>query len=82
MDVSIHPNENLLNEVLGLLAIADRPVDEVQKTRLIAFDDLLERALLASEKRSDYRSVIQGPKPFSRRHTRQRRTFNSDLSHR
>ena len=60
MNVPVDADEDFLDEILGLLAIADRAVDEVQETRLVSLDQLLEGALFAAEKRGhDARVVLR-----------------------
>ena len=81
MNVPIHPDEHLLNEVLRLFSITDRAVDEVQETRLIPLDELLERTLLAAEERCNHGRIILGPESFSCRRSRQRRALHCELSH-
>src|SRR6185503_10628004 len=54
MNVAVDANENFLNQILGLLPIADRTVNEVQQSSLIPFDQLLERALLAAEEGTNH----------------------------
>src|SRR5687768_16118617 len=82
MQVPVNPDEHLLHEVLRLLPITDRPVDEVQQSSLIPLDQLLERPLLAAEKRSNNRRVVQRAQPFSDSRARQRyRSLDCDVSH-
>jgi len=55
----MNPDEHLLYEVLRLFAIPDRSVNEVQETGLVSLYQFLERSLLAAEKRSNNRRVVQ-----------------------
>jgi hypothetical protein len=55
----VHPNEDLLHEILRLFAVADRAVHEVEESRLIALHQLLKRTLLSPEERSHDRRVVQ-----------------------
>src|SRR5688572_19422354 len=59
VQMPVHPNEDLLHQILGLFPIADRPVDEVQESRLVALDEFLESTPLAPEKGSHYRRIVQ-----------------------
>src|SRR5688500_7369016 len=82
MQVTVYPDELRLHEVLRLLSITDRPIDEVQQSSLISLDQLLERPLLAAEKRSNNRRVVQRAQPFSDSRSRQRyRSLDCDVSH-
>jgi hypothetical protein len=55
----MNPDEHLLHEVFRFLAIPDRSVNEVQETGLVPLYQFLERSLLAAEKRSYNRRVVQ-----------------------
>src|SRR5688500_19949285 len=82
MQVTVYPDELRLHEVLRLLSITDRPIDEVQQSSLIPLDQLLERPVLAAEKRSNNRRVVQRAQPFSDSRSRQRyRSLDCDVSH-
>src|SRR5688572_10367827 len=82
MQVPVNADEYLLHEVLRLLPITNRPKNEVQQSSLIPFDQLLERPLLAAEKRSNNRRVVQRAQPFSDSRSRQRyRSLDCDVSH-
>ena len=59
MQVAVDADEHFLNQVLRLLAVADRPVDEVQQPRLIAIDQLLKCPLLTAEEGSHHARVFQ-----------------------
>jgi len=59
MQVAIHPNEDLLNEVLRALPIADRSINEVQQPGLVALNQHLKGALLSTEELGHQRRVIQ-----------------------
>ena len=81
MNVAVHPDEDLLDEVLRLLTISDRAIYEVQEPRLIPLDEFLECALLSAEERRNHRRIVFFPEPFACRRSRQRRPFDCDLSH-
>ena len=49
MQVTMHPDEGLLDEVLSTLAIADHAVNEVDETTAIELDDLAKGALITRE---------------------------------
>jgi hypothetical protein len=82
MQVPVNPDEHLLHEILRLFSITNRPIDEIQQSSLISFHQLLERSLLAAEKRSNNRRVVQRAQPFSDSRARQRyRSLDCDVSH-
>jgi hypothetical protein len=56
--VPIYPDENLLHQVFGLLAIANGSVNEVQEPGLIALDQLLKGTLFTAEKRGNDLTVV------------------------
>src|SRR5262249_9934230 len=80
MEVAVYADEDLLDEILRPLPVADRPVDEVQKPRLISLDQFGERALLSSEERPDDGRVVQRLESLTCRAS-QRRPFDCDFSH-
>jgi hypothetical protein len=79
--MTVHSNEDLLDEILRLFPVADRSIYEVQEARLIALHQFLEGTLFTAEKRPRNRRVIEGMQPLSYRRSRQRRPFNCELSH-
>ena len=42
MQVPVNPDENLLHEVFSSFPVANRSIDEVEKARLVALDQLLK----------------------------------------
>jgi hypothetical protein len=51
--VPVNPNEDLLNEILRLLAVTNRAIYEVQEACLIPFHQLGERSFLTPKERGD-----------------------------
>src|SRR5688500_3616022 len=49
VQVSVHPDEDFLHEILGAVAIADRPIYEVEQTRLVTLHEFLERPFLPTQ---------------------------------
>ncbi len=47
--MTVHANEHLLREVLGAIAVADRPLDEVHHAAFVSLDELLEPARLPGQ---------------------------------
>src|SRR5216117_393355 len=81
MNVTVDADEDLLDEIFGFLAIADRSVDEVEKPRLIPLHELLERALLATKEGGHDCRVVFRSEPFSDFRSGERRALDCDLSH-
>src|SRR5438874_2072610 len=81
MDVAIHADEDFLNEILRLLAVPNRAVDEVQQPGLVTLDQFLKRTLFTGEERRDDARVIFGSEPFSYGRSRKGRPLECDLSH-
>ena len=79
MQVSVDADEDFLDEVLRLLPIADRAVDEIQEARLVPLHELLEGALLPAQKRRDDRSVVHRAKLFADRRCAARRALDHPL---
>ena len=59
VQVPVHPHERLLHQILGPLAIADHPEDEVEQPHLVAADQLAEGPLVAGEVRRNQSGVFQ-----------------------
>src|SRR4051812_16071560 len=81
MNVPVHPDEDFLDQILGLLAIPDRSINEVQQPGLIALDQLLKCTLLSVKERGNDCSVVLRAEPFSNGRARKRRPLECDLSH-
>src|SRR5437667_12780554 len=58
MQMSIHPNEDLLHQIFRFFPVTDRPVHKVQKTSLITSHQFREGALLSPEECSYDSRVI------------------------
>ena len=67
MQVPVDTDEDLLHQVLRLLPIPDRAIDEVEQARLVALHQLLERTLLSPQKRCDDRCVVHRVQLFADR---------------
>ena len=59
MEMPIYADEGLLDQVLRAIPVADRPVDEVQETRLVALGELVEGMASAVQVLRYKRRVIQ-----------------------
>ena len=59
VEVAVHADERLLDQVLSAIAVSDRPVDEVQKARVISFGELVEGMPPAVQILRYQRRVIQ-----------------------
>jgi hypothetical protein len=64
--VAVHADEDLLYEVLGALAVADRPIDEVQEPGLVAIDQRVKSARLTVQVLRHKSAIIKHPKIVQR----------------
>jgi hypothetical protein len=70
MDVPVHANEHLLDEVFSTLPVASGSIHEIQKAVLVAIDQFVERSRFAIEKRADDSTVVEPAKVLSNCRTR------------
>src|SRR2546423_3871523 len=65
--MAIDADEDFLHEILGAIAIPDRPIDEIQETRLISVHQLVECTRLAGQVSAYKRGVIRAPELVANR---------------
>ncbi len=53
MEVAIHADEDVLNQIFRFLAIADSAVDKIQQAFLVTSNNLVERSLVTIQKSLD-----------------------------
>ena len=59
VEVPVDSNERLLNEILGTIPVADRPIDEVQKPQVVPIRELVKRSSVAAEILGNESGIVQ-----------------------
>jgi hypothetical protein len=73
IEVTVHPEEGFLHQVLGPLPVPDHPVDEVEQPDLIAVNQNLERPRISVQVRGDQLVHLGGRGRFRLRRRRRLR---------